>query len=345
MAKIPRVQHVMQRSKAPSDAIVWDDIRILTLLVECGSIRRTATRTGLDFKTVRRRLDALQHLCGATLFSITPNGVELTEIGRKVYATGREMTTDIRALAHITGMEIGRLKTVTIGLTEGLGNFWLVPRAIDFARKNKDMYVNVHTEMRRPNAAALDVDLAIMLDPKPEHPDLIVERLGWLHVVLFASQDYIDEFGYLQSKRDIAKHEYLDISADQIKSDEAVADMTSADRKTFSNLRVNSGTGQLLGVTHGGGITALPTYTLVLTRGLKHVAPDFVLRREIWLAYNRKLVENSHIVKTINFLRRAFSPDLYPWFREEYMPPSEVNAFIEAKGMKRMFATFRDDVG
>ena len=71
--------------------------------------------------------------------------------------------------------------------------------------------------MSEPDLSALEVDIAIMLN-KPMAPDLKVTRLGWLHIVFFASREYVAEYGEMKTKDDLTEHTYIDIVGQQIQS-------------------------------------------------------------------------------------------------------------------------------
>jgi DNA-binding transcriptional LysR family regulator len=341
MENIPQVLQRGVRSQAQSGDIGWDDIRLFLAVVECGSIRAAAARTRQTFKTVKRRLQVLEGQIGAALVMLSPRGVELTDVGEKVRETGLEMMRPLHRLNDISIRQRGLRSTVRVGATEGLGSFWLVPRVIDFYQRHNDIQVDFRCSMRPPDVGSMEVDVAVQLD-RPIDPELKVKRLGWLHVVLFASQDYIDRHGYLPTKKDLDKHNFIEIVAEQIQSDRVEKEMTSANKRSFVGLRVNTGSAQLLAVTHGAGITALPTYTLILSNGLRHVAPDFELKRDIWLVYHPRAAEFGHVRKTIDWIKNSFDPNRYPWFQEEFVPPEAIDAFIRERGMERMFASFRE---
>ena len=63
---------------------------------------------------------------------------------------------------------------------------------------------------------------------------------------------------------------------------------------------------------------------------MRPVSVDFRLRRDIWLTYHPKARNIRRVRAAIDWLREAFDPVRYPWFREEFVPPDKLEvSFIE----------------
>jgi DNA-binding transcriptional LysR family regulator len=282
-------------------------------------MRAAADETGLSMNALRRRIEHLERETNSVLFTRTAKGTTLTEEGHKVQVAGEAMMQQARVLSHVSQRQKPGLRSsVRIGVTEGLGTFWLIPRVLEFLLAEPMIQVNLRCEMKPPNIAGLEVDLAVQLD-RPTEPELIVTRLGWLHICLFASDGYVERYGRPGTRAEVSQHAFIELVADQIPSSKLEDDVTSDDKRAFVRLRVNTSSAQVLAVTRGAGVTALPTYARALTSRLVHVAADFRLRRDIWLAYHPQAAELPHVRKAIQWVRRCFDPARYVWFREEYV--------------------------
>src|SRR5258706_10355739 len=84
--------------------------------------------------------------------------------------------------------------TVRVAVTEGPGNFWILPRLIDFQKTYRKITVDLRCAMEQADVARLEADIAIQLEP-PTNPDLIVVRLGRLHIYAFVSEGYRKLYG------------------------------------------------------------------------------------------------------------------------------------------------------
>src|ERR1700733_11263440 len=107
--------------------IDWDDIRVFMVAARLGSIRAAAAETGQTVLTIRRRLDLLEQQVNAILLRRSAKGVELTDDGRMVFDAGLEMLRPAQRLAGIGAKRRQGLRSsVRVGITEGLGTFWLI---------------------------------------------------------------------------------------------------------------------------------------------------------------------------------------------------------------------------
>jgi DNA-binding transcriptional LysR family regulator len=342
MAKITRVDTKLRRPAQRSDSISWDSIRLFLKVAERGSVRAVAQETGIATNTIRRLLTGMEREAGAVLLERSARGVTLTAHGRQVFDAGRQMLQHAQAVARMCqGRAPGARSPVRVGVTEGLGAFWLVPRLMDLYRTRPGIQVDLRCSMAKPDLAGLEVDIAVQLE-RPEGSDLVVTRLGWLHIVLFASRDYLARHGHPASKADLERHQIIEFVAPQVRVDALRNELTDQALRTNVGLRVNTSSAQVLAATHGAGITALPTYAPLVTHNLVQVAPDLQIVRDIWLAYHPKAAELPHVRQTIAWIRRAFDAQQHPWFGEAFMSPSAVEEFMQRQGLVQIFAGFRE---
>lgn len=331
----------LRRQGGPFD-INWESIRIFLKVAEAGSVRAVAQETGLATNTIRRLLEGLEHEAGAVLLERSVRGMRLTEDGAQVFQAGKAMMRQAQVLTRVCHRRLPGLRsTVKVGVTEGLGAFWLVPRLIDLYRERSGVQVDLKCSMAMPDLAGLEVDIAVQLEP-PQGQDLVVKRLGWMHVVLFASRDYVDRHGNLASKVELPQHQIIEFVAPQVQVDSLRREMNDDMLRSNVGLRVNTSSAQLLAATTGAGVTALPTYAPLITNNLVQVAPDWHLVRDIWLAYHPQAAELTHVRQTIEWIKRAFDLADNPWFGEQFMSPSDIEAHMAKRGVQQAFATFKD---
>ncbi|WNJ89793.1 LysR family transcriptional regulator [Bosea sp. 685] len=335
------MRHVASKSSHPTGGnevnFNWDDIRIFLKLARLGSIRAVAAATGHSAKALRSRIMDLEAQTGAVLFHRSAAGVSLTKTGERLIAAAEEIQKQAKVFGALSMRGRRDLKpTARVGITEGLGAFWLTPMFGNLRRAHPDIQFDMKCSMTAPNISELEVDLAIQLD-KPTDPNLIVRRIGYLHVVLYAAQSYVDEYGAPATKADIADYHFVEIEAPQIRSERVEEEMTREDKRRFVNMRVNISSAQFVAALSGWGVTALPTYAPIVSSGLVHVAKDFVLRRDIWLAYHPQAAELRHIRQTIDWIVQSFDASLYPWFREEFVSPAEIEHYMERKKIMSFF--------
>src|SRR5207244_11418588 len=92
--------------------------------------------------------------------------------------------------------------TVRVAVTYGPGNFWVLPRLIDFQKTYRKITVDLRCAMEQADVSRLEADISIQFD-RPTNADLIVTKLGRLHIYSYASEAYRDAYGLPKSLADL----------------------------------------------------------------------------------------------------------------------------------------------
>lgn len=301
----------------------WEDIRVFLAVAQSNSFRRAALALGLSFNTVRRHIDRLESTSGMVLFARHSNGIEITNDGRALLDSAREMeraAVGIRRRSQKSGRNLkGRVR---ITITEGLGTFWIIPRLTEFQRSHPHLVLEVNCSFREPDLTRMEADIAIQFS-KPTHAELKITKLGRLHIMPFASPEYLRTFGIPTSLHDVENHKIVEQLSPQL-------DVTAVDRlfpdkqrEGFVSVVTNTSTAHFQSVARGAGLGMLPTYLTALGARIQPVDLDFKLSHDIWLSYHADSKRLRRVAATINWLRDTFEPKLFPWFSDEFVHPTE----------------------
>ena len=76
----------------------WDDVRHFLELVRCGSVTQAATRLGVNYTTVSRRISALESRLGKQLFERSNNGWVITPVGERIVAAAESMAEEANTI-------------------------------------------------------------------------------------------------------------------------------------------------------------------------------------------------------------------------------------------------------
>src|SRR6266850_4306071 len=193
----------------------WDDLKSFLACARHKSFRNAADLLGVTSTTLMRRIDRLEERIGCKLFLRDQSGLTISEEGLAMLADVTEMERhafDIfRRASQSSNTASG---TVRVAVTEGPGNFWILPRLIDFQKTYRKITVDLRCAMEQADVARLEADVAIQLEP-PTNPDLIVVRLGRLHIYAFVSEGYRKLHG-VPSLAEIRKHRLVIQHAPQV---------------------------------------------------------------------------------------------------------------------------------
>jgi DNA-binding transcriptional LysR family regulator len=302
----------------------WADLHLFLAIAQTKSLTAAAKRLKTTQPTVSKRLDELERRLGAQLAVRSPTGVTLTESGIFVADHAASMERAAERITH----EIGKQDSVPAGEVnlaspDGLGAYFLAPAIGDFAQSYPGIRLHIHTK-ERPSAPA--PDLRIQFEETKSMEEVAVQ-LGWVHYVAFASENYLNLYGMPQALSDAFQHRHLrhlDYGAAQ-------PETWNAEQKAIAELiefamQTDSSSLLLRAAAHSGGVCSLPTYAVRFEPELKMIEVGELVRVKFWLTFNHERAEISRVRETINWVKRVFDPRKNPWFKEEFIHPSEFEA-------------------
>jgi DNA-binding transcriptional LysR family regulator len=336
---LERGVHQDERHKAALGSLTdWDAARVFLELVRCGSFRSAAERLELSINAVRRRIDDFERQIGVTLFTRDAHGTRLTDEGSQVVAAVERMEAAsfdlLRASNSVTTKLSGEVR---VAITEGLGTFWLAPRLVEFQQSFPNILVDLQCATRSADVSRHEADVAIHL-AQPTVPDVKIVRLGRMHLMFFASPNYIEVYGAPRKASEFASHRVVMQAADK-----------AAAKKAFENFLPGCSEGELVvmttnvssasywAVANGAGIGVFPTYAWAL--GGKIIPLEIELRRshDIWLSYHPGSGRIPRVRHMIDWLVEAFNPAKFPWFSDEFIHPREFKALYKGETLTHLF--------
>lgn len=187
----------------------WDDTRIFLALQREGTLRSAARVAGVDQATVGRRLAALEHALGATLFLRTSDGYVLTSAGESVLRSAEKMEKSANDLVRqAQGTDTRLAGEVKVTTTDTLALGFVIPAIARLHAEHPDVQVNLNTSTQMLNLARREADIAIR-NQKPENPDLVARRLARWPVGLYASREYLAQRGEPNDNDAFAGHDLV----------------------------------------------------------------------------------------------------------------------------------------
>lgn len=324
------------------DRLSWSDLRLFAMVADQGSFRSAAAISGKSINTFRAAFQRLEEAIGSELGLRSLEGIRLTPAGRELH----EITTHMRLAGRLSARDTNSRrsdteKSVRIGVSEGLGTFWLIPRMVSFQAQNRDITVDINCDMRPGDVLVRDTDIAVSLD-RPDQPDLIIGKLGNMHLMLFASLGYLAEHGQLRSLDDWRDHTFVEQVAPNVPHSMLDFFVPSERPAGFIALRANTSSAHYWAVAQGAGIGLLPTYIRAISRKVQPLDAPLRLRRDIWFSYHADARRSPEIRKALAWLKDSFDPIKYPWFREEFMHPDEFSRRVDSAKIIQLFEGFVD---
>lgn len=322
----------------------WDDLRFLLVTVERGSFRSAADALGCSMNTIRNRIDTLERITGELLLNRSVEGVQPTLEGQRLARAAEKMRA-----ASLEAETILRRKSdseatgeVTLSVTEGLGTAWLIPRLTEFGRDHPSLTIDLRCDLYPPDIARHQADISIQLE-RPERPELLIQRLGFIHFMPFASQNYLAAHGVPSPAKGVSGHRWVEQRAPQL-ADQRLDHLFKAGTGPQAlALGVNTSPAHFWAIAHGAGIGILPTYIRAVSKTVRPVEIGVFLRREIWVTFHPDMKRSKKVELVLRWLRECFDPRRFPWFGEAFVHPDDLEAYFDKRaGLGRVEARGAD---
>jgi DNA-binding transcriptional LysR family regulator len=333
------MQSSAQQSEAKWQQIDWRDARYFIVAAKCKSLKAAAKEAKCSLNTLRSHISRLEDQIGEPLFFRNPAGITLTRVGERLLIQVNEMQAahEIR----IPKRELTDHRELRLAVTEGLGAFWLVPRLVEFQKINPGVSVSLDCKMNVEDLNARSSDIAVQLE-RPTDPSLMCVKLGTMHLMPFASKEYLNEHGTPKNIQDGLKHRVVLQVAEQVKADVLSAMFGDEISSKMVCMRTNTSSSHYWAIARGVGIGVLPTYARAITKRIVPIDMEIKLRRDIWLIYHPDVRRSKIGQKAVQFLRQSFDPLRYPWFSENFLHPDEFETDFHGSNVVRLFAGFMD---
>jgi molybdate transport repressor ModE-like protein len=285
----------------------WDDLRLLSLIAQEGTLRGAAKKAGLSPATLSRRLDQLEDAVGQKLVERFQGGCIPTAFGTDVFALADQMGEIALEVEHARARQNthGASGVVRINTDEWL-SYFLTTRFAPFHDAYPDVEVEIVTSHRPYNLARREADIAIR-PYRPEQLDLVTRQIGTLSFGLYCSQGVATRHAAALARRDWTDVPFVgfDEPRAEFQSDRWLRALPGA-RAPW--MRCSYGLGILDGVTHGAGLGVLATFLAVEAHDLVAALPHIPeLDQDIWLSMHSGLRTSARVRAVVDFVGQLFA--------------------------------------
>jgi DNA-binding transcriptional LysR family regulator len=305
------------------DIVQWDDLQAMRAIAAVPSMRKVAVELGVSINTLRTRLQRLEHSIGTTLFFRDWEGIKITAEGRAVLSVANEMRHMRVNLPLGKGNNIlARDGEIRICATEGIGTFWLTPRLIELKSLLPKLIVSLHCFSDQDAVNLKDFDICLGYS-KPSNQDSIVSKLASIHVMPFASEQYLRAQGRPSSLDELVGHHCVQQDSPGTNYDAIRLFFGEAMLRDFVRIQVNSSYSLFWAVASGVGIGALPTYIRSVSHRVRPIDLPIQLKFELWASYGHAARQSEPVRTAMQWLRESFDSKRYPWFGDQFVHPND----------------------
>jgi len=319
----------------------WNSIRVFLAVARLHSFRKASEELGMSVNTARRTISRLEDQLGYPLLFRESEGVRLTDEGRRVVLAARDVENSVSDMWRVAAMaEREASGPIRLAITEGLGSFWLTPRIVDYMNETgAQNRIELQCAMRSVDVLRMEADISVQLE-MPNRPELKVKRLGYLHLVPFASTGYLEKFGRPKSVADMVNHRVVEQQTDQLRGYELdkIFGPKIADRMV--RMKTNFSSAHYWAVAKGAGIGLMPNYARAIGGDVEHIDLGFDFRVEIWLATHPEVAKSARHRSFIDFLTDSFDDRKFPWFGPDTMSPEQIEKQFSREDLRSYFEGF-----
>jgi DNA-binding transcriptional LysR family regulator len=257
----------------------WDKLKSFHAAAEAGSLTAAGERLSISQSAVSRQIAALEEQLGVSLFQRHARGLVLTDAGHTLHRSTVEMAAAAQgASAALRDQQDVAQGDLIVTAPVAFGSTWLVPRLGKFAAQHSDMRIDLRLDDGESyDLLKLEAECAIRLWAA-DKADLIQRKLATVATNLYASPEYIEEYGMPRTPQDLDNHRIISYGdakspmnamsfAERIGRDDA------GPRKAA--LTVNNVPAMLRAVEAGLGVADLPDYMASAVPRLVRVLEDY----------------------------------------------------------------------
>ena len=251
----------------------WDRLRIFHIVVDAGSFSHASEEINTSQSAISRQVSNLEYEVGMPLFHRHPRGLILTEQGELLYKLTRNIVDIIKeAEFELIDRKERPSGDLSVTTTVGLGTNWLTPRLKDFTSKFPEINLELRLTDAELDVGMREADIAIRFH-KPQQLDLIQRKLFTVHFHLYASPNYLDEYGTPSKISDLKNHKIVTYgrAPDYLKEINWLENITK-EYKIKPILKIGNIKGLHMAVSNSIGIAMLPDYLIGQDDNLVRIA-------------------------------------------------------------------------
>ncbi|AGF76098.1 LysR family transcriptional regulator [Bartonella vinsonii] len=258
----------------------WDKLRVFHAVAEAGSFTHAAQKLYLSQSAISRQVSALEQEVGVSLFQRHARGLILTEQGEILYRTTHEVLMKLESarsqLSESCEKPTGSLRVTS---TFGVGAGWLMERMPEFLRLYPDIQVQLLFDDKELDLTMRHADCAVRLH-QPQQPDLIQRKLFTIHMHVYASENYIVNYGKPETLSELDAHRIISFGEPVPPYLSGLNWLEKAGRNDgslrLSVLRINNIISIKNAIMCDLGIAVLPDYIVNNDERLVRLFPDIV---------------------------------------------------------------------
>ncbi|MFQ5623385.1 MAG: LysR family transcriptional regulator [Paracoccaceae bacterium] len=188
----------------------WSDVRMFLAVARAGSALRAARSLGVNHSTVSRRIQALEHALGLTLFDRRNRGYSLTEHGTALMAAAETVARSAQDLQY-TAERLRRAVSGVVRLTapESIANQIIIPIVAEFQQQQPGVQVEQVAADTYLDIVHGEADIAFRAGSRPDDARLVAQRLPDMGWSAYCGRSYAKKNGVPAAPDHVRRHSVI----------------------------------------------------------------------------------------------------------------------------------------
>ncbi|MEL6341004.1 MAG: LysR family transcriptional regulator [Myxococcota bacterium] len=190
----------------------WNEFRTAFEVAQIGTVSQAAERLGMHRATIMRHIDALEEYLGAKVFHRHPQGYTPTELGRELINAGsraNQVISEFVGLCQLHGAKVDG--NLNVAGPAAFGPLLLLATKL-FLKRHPGTRVRMVATEQPPRLEHGEAHIFFHVGKKPDYPDSVVQPLLRFPSGVYASREYVEEFGKPVGVDDFVGHRFALIS-------------------------------------------------------------------------------------------------------------------------------------
>ncbi|NLU82289.1 LysR family transcriptional regulator [Rhodococcus sp. HNM0569] len=284
-------------------AVNPQDLVVLLAVGRTGRFTAAGDDLGLNHTTVARRIESLEHALGGRVVTRGAAGWELTELGRRAFASAEQVEDAMLGLSTDADGTAGLEGAVRVSATDGFSAYLLAPAAVDVRSRHPRIGVEIVTATRLASHTRSGVDIEIVVgEPHVHRAEAI--RLADYTLGLYASRSYLCRHAAPTSHAELSGHPLIYFVDSMLQVDDLdlartlVPQMQEAVTSTNVFVHVEA-------TRAHAGIGLLPCFMADRHDDLVRVLPRVRARLSYWLVARTESFRRPEVAVVVDAIRAA----------------------------------------
>lgn len=172
------------------------------------SKKEVAEKLGTSVDTVTKYIAELEAELKTRFLMSNGRGTVITPEGRRILGVADDIIKAIRSLGDYEENAMAYRGIVRLGLTDSISEYLQVENLSGFLQKYPDIHVEAYIGNNLPDMNSLEIDICVAYEV-PDGDNLVVVASHELKCGLFASPEYLKNYGHPKNMEDLTKNHRL----------------------------------------------------------------------------------------------------------------------------------------